>query len=205
MGANKLPHFNLDHDVLALDSSFLCLTSRSMASASVSKSEQAYIRASLHADPPVRADGRALTDYRAIFLETGVAPLANGSARVSLGHSTQEGGGGGGTEVLAAVRTGRRLIKLAPLRETGYQILMSALAAEGNTAEALSVYAGLSDLLRDELGAFPASILWDFRVSSLLTLVAMWALIGAVLTALVDRTWRRQEAVEAQRAWAAAL
>jgi predicted cobalt transporter CbtA len=57
----------------------------------------------------------------------------------------------------------------------------------------------------DELGAFPASVLWDFRVSSLLTLLAMWAVIGAVLTALVDRTWRRQEAVAAQRAYAAAL
>ena len=57
----------------------------------------------------------------------------------------------------------------------------------------------------DELGAFPASILWDFRISSLLTLLAMWAVIGAVLTALVDRTWRRQEAVAAQRAFAATL
>jgi predicted cobalt transporter CbtA len=57
----------------------------------------------------------------------------------------------------------------------------------------------------DELGAFPASVLWDFRISSLLTLLAMWAVIGAVLTALVDRTWRRQEAVAAQRAYAAAL
>lgn len=57
----------------------------------------------------------------------------------------------------------------------------------------------------DELGGFPASILWDFRISSLLTLLAMWAVIGAVLTVLVDRTWRRQEAVEAQRAFAAAL
>jgi predicted cobalt transporter CbtA len=57
----------------------------------------------------------------------------------------------------------------------------------------------------DELGGFPASVLWDFRISSLLTLLAMWAVIGAVLTALVDRTWRRQEAVAAQRAFAAAL
>jgi predicted cobalt transporter CbtA len=57
----------------------------------------------------------------------------------------------------------------------------------------------------DELGGFPAGVLWDFRVSSLLTLLAMWAVIGAVLTVLVDRTWRRQAAVEAQRAYAAAL
>lgn len=57
----------------------------------------------------------------------------------------------------------------------------------------------------DELGGFPASILWDFRISSLLTLLAMWAVIGAALTALVDRTWRRQATVEARRAYAAAL
>lgn len=57
----------------------------------------------------------------------------------------------------------------------------------------------------DELGGFPASILWDFRISSLLTLLAMWAVIGAALTALVDRAWRRQATVEARRAYAAAL
>lgn len=70
--------------------------------ASVSKSERSYIQASIHADPPVRADGRGLRDYRTIFLETGVAPLANGSSRVNVGKSSQEGGGG--TEVLAAVK-----------------------------------------------------------------------------------------------------
>ena len=57
----------------------------------------------------------------------------------------------------------------------------------------------------DELGDFPASILWDFRVSSLLTLLAMWAVIGAALTALVDRTWRRHSAVQARKELAASL
>ena len=57
----------------------------------------------------------------------------------------------------------------------------------------------------DELGNFPASILWDFRMSSLLTLVAMWAVIGAVLTLLVDRTWRQHSAIAAQRELAASL
>lgn len=57
----------------------------------------------------------------------------------------------------------------------------------------------------DELGDFPAGLLWDFRVSSLLTLLAMWVVIGAVLTVLVDRTWRQHSAAEAQRAFAAAL
>lgn len=57
----------------------------------------------------------------------------------------------------------------------------------------------------DELGDFPAGLLWDFRVSSLLTLLAMWVVIGAVLTVLVDRTWRQHTAAQAQRAFAAAL
>ena len=72
------------------------------ANISVSKSESSYIRTALHTNPPVRADGRSLTDYRTIFLETGVAPLANGSARLNLGKSPQEGGGG--TEVIAATK-----------------------------------------------------------------------------------------------------
>lgn len=57
----------------------------------------------------------------------------------------------------------------------------------------------------DELGDFPAGILWDFRVASLLTLLAMWAVIGAVLTVLVDRTWRQHDAVQARRELAASL
>ncbi|WP_210649480.1 CbtA family protein [Nocardioides sp. SYSU D00065] len=57
----------------------------------------------------------------------------------------------------------------------------------------------------DELGDFPAGILWDFRVASLLTLLAMWAVIGAVLTLLVDRAWQRHSAVQARRELAASL
>lgn len=57
----------------------------------------------------------------------------------------------------------------------------------------------------DELGDFPAGILWDFRVASLLTLLAMWGVIGAVLTALVDRTWRQHSALQARRELAASL
>jgi SARP family transcriptional regulator, regulator of embCAB operon len=62
----------------------------------------------------------------------------------------------GGTELVAAVRAGRQLARLAPLRESGYRYLMQALAAEGNLAEALSVYAQLCDCLRDELGVSPS-------------------------------------------------
>jgi DNA-binding SARP family transcriptional activator len=62
----------------------------------------------------------------------------------------------GGTELWAAVRAGRRLIGLAPLRESGYRYLMHALAAEGNLAEALGVYGRLSECLRDQLGVSPS-------------------------------------------------
>ncbi|KAI0808027.1 ribosomal protein S5 domain 2-like protein [Fomes fomentarius] len=73
-----------------------------MAAGLLSKSESAYIQTSLQATPPLRADGRALLDFRTVLLETGVAPLANGSAKLNIGKMAREGGGG--TEVLAAVK-----------------------------------------------------------------------------------------------------
>ncbi len=62
----------------------------------------------------------------------------------------------GGTELDTAVRASRRLLELAPLRETGYGWLMQALAAQGNAAESLLTYERLRTMLRDELGAIPS-------------------------------------------------
>ena len=62
----------------------------------------------------------------------------------------------GGAELPGALRSGRELIEQAPYRETGYRILMEALAAEGKVAEALRVYDGLRVRLADELGASPS-------------------------------------------------
>lgn len=62
----------------------------------------------------------------------------------------------GGTELAAAVRAGRQLIDLAPLRESGYRYLMEALAAQHNLGEALRVYNQLSDCLREQLGVSPS-------------------------------------------------
>ena len=73
-----------------------------MASTSISKAERSYIQAGILANPPSRADGRSLYDFRNIALETGVAPLANGSARLSIGRNPHDGSGG--TEVLAAAK-----------------------------------------------------------------------------------------------------
>ncbi|KAL0570214.1 hypothetical protein V5O48_011751 [Marasmius crinis-equi] len=70
--------------------------------ASTSKAEKSYIQAGILATPANRSDGRSLQDYRAIALETGVAPLANGSARLNIGRNPHDGSGG--TEVLAAVK-----------------------------------------------------------------------------------------------------
>jgi DNA-binding SARP family transcriptional activator len=63
----------------------------------------------------------------------------------------------GGTELPAAVRAGRRLVRLAPLRESGHQLLMRALAEQGNAAEALGVYAALAATLREQLGVSPSA------------------------------------------------
>jgi SARP family transcriptional regulator, regulator of embCAB operon len=65
--------------------------------------------------------------------------------------------GTGGTELPAAVRAARKLVREVPLRESGYQLLMRALACQGNVAEALRVYTDLCGLLRDELGVSPSS------------------------------------------------
>jgi DNA-binding SARP family transcriptional activator len=62
----------------------------------------------------------------------------------------------GGTELPAAVRAGRELIRREPYRESGWRLLMQALGAEGNAAEALQVYERLRALLRDELGTAPS-------------------------------------------------
>jgi SARP family transcriptional regulator, regulator of embCAB operon len=62
----------------------------------------------------------------------------------------------GGPELAGAVRAGRQLVHLAPLRESGYRHLMQALAAQDNLAEALQVYGQLCDRLRDQLGVSPS-------------------------------------------------
>lgn len=65
--------------------------------------------------------------------------------------------GVGGTELATAESASRELITKAPLRESGHRLLMSALTARGNTAEALQVYDQLRVRLRDELGVPPSA------------------------------------------------
>jgi SARP family transcriptional regulator, regulator of embCAB operon len=62
----------------------------------------------------------------------------------------------GGPELPQSANCARRLIELAPFRETGYRILMEALERSGNVAEALRVYDGLRLTLHNELGVAPS-------------------------------------------------
>jgi predicted cobalt transporter CbtA len=57
----------------------------------------------------------------------------------------------------------------------------------------------------NELGAFPADILWGFRLSALLTLTTMWAVIGIILVGLVGRLQRESATTAARRELAASL
>jgi DNA-binding SARP family transcriptional activator len=63
----------------------------------------------------------------------------------------------GGGERATAERAARRLVELAPLRESGTRLLMEVLAADGNRAEALLVYESLRSRLREELGVAPSA------------------------------------------------
>jgi hypothetical protein len=57
----------------------------------------------------------------------------------------------------------------------------------------------------DEVGDFPASVLWDFRRASLLTTGTLWAVLGVALTGLVGRLHRQAASVQARRELAASL
>jgi SARP family transcriptional regulator, regulator of embCAB operon len=70
----------------------------------------------------------------------------------------------GGTELAGAERAARRLLEHNPLRETGYGLLMRALAARGRVPEALRVYERACTVLREELGIPPGPALADLHM-----------------------------------------
>ena len=73
-----------------------------MAFKALSKSEKAYIQTSLQSQSPLRGDGRSLNEFRSVTIQTGIVPIANGSAHLNLGRSSDESIGG--TEILAAAK-----------------------------------------------------------------------------------------------------
>ena len=57
----------------------------------------------------------------------------------------------------------------------------------------------------NEVGDFPADVLWYFRQASILTTAALWATLGIVLTGLIGRLYARESAAQARRDLAASL
>jgi DNA-binding SARP family transcriptional activator len=72
--------------------------------------------------------------------------------------------GVGPSELAAAERVARTLIQKEPYRESGHRILMRALAAQGNEAEAMQVYDRLRCRLREELGMSPSPVTQDLHM-----------------------------------------
>jgi Probable cobalt transporter subunit (CbtA) len=83
--------------------------------------------------------------------------------------------------------------------------VQGAVLAGAGTYLVIVVFAGSFMPTVNEVGDFPGDVLWDFRLASILTLTAMWATIGFVLTALVRRLAVQQMAVLARREFAASL
>lgn len=95
-----------------------------------------------------------LAGFHASWVEESRAELSELELR-SREIIARAGIGLGGSELPVAERSARALIGAAPFRETGYRYLMEALAASGNTAEALRTYDQLRRLLSRELGSAP--------------------------------------------------
>jgi SARP family transcriptional regulator, regulator of embCAB operon len=73
----------------------------------------------------------------------------------------------GGAELATAERASRELVVAAPFRESGHRLLMQALSARGNTAQALLVYDELCRLLSTELGVSPSAATREVHLSLL--------------------------------------
>jgi len=98
---------------------------------------------------------------------------------------------------IAAVVLGRMLLGR-------FDGVTASLVAAGGFVVVVSV-AGLLLPSVNEVGAFPADLLWYFRRSSILTLASLWASIAVVLTVLVGRLYDAATADAERRALAASL
>lgn len=99
--------------------------------------------------------------------------------------------------MVAAVLIGRAL--LSRLRTT------EAVAAAAAAYLLVVVVVGHLMPTVNELGAFPADTLWEFRRASLVTLATLWALIGVGMTALIARQHEKAAIAHAKRELAASL
>ncbi|MEA2141813.1 MAG: eukaryotic-like serine/threonine-protein kinase, partial [Solirubrobacteraceae bacterium] len=62
----------------------------------------------------------------------------------------------GGPQLQVATDCAREIVRAQPYRESGYGLLIRALEAQGNTAQALEAYEQLRERLNEDLGATPS-------------------------------------------------
>jgi hypothetical protein len=128
------------------------------------------------ATPPAVGDGETIGDRTMYyFIVQGIAILA----------------------AVAAVAIATRLLD----RLGTYRTLLATVGG----FLAVVVVTALAMPTVNELGDFPADILWSFRLSSLLTNVTLWAGIGVVLVGLVGRLYEQETAERVRKDLAASL
>lgn len=88
--------------------------------------------------------------------------------------------------MVAVVALGRRLAA-----ERG---AWTGVVTAGVTYVVVMAVAALAMPAVNELGDFPADVLWEFRISSILTLATLWGGLGVALTWLLGRTERAPRA-----------
>ncbi|KAK0202539.1 ribosomal protein S5 domain 2-type protein [Desarmillaria ectypa] len=163
---------------------------------SISKAEKSYIQTGLLSDPPRRQDGRSLLDFRSIALETGVAPLANGSARLLIAD---------GTEVLAATKlqvedhTIQKIICTVTCSPTAYPQLSPPALDDLQTDLTALLHTTLSQHCPKNLTILPGKKSWVLHLDVLVLSDAgnlYDALFMAARAALWDTKVPRTRAVE---------
>lgn len=106
-----------------------------------------------------------------------------------------------GIAVVAAVAA---MILAARLHRSGKSAFRATVIPALGFLAIVAVAAALLPTV-NEVGAFPADTLWQFRLASILTTATLWAVIGIVLSGLVGRLYARVSADAARRDLAASL
>lgn len=133
------------------------------------------------------------------FLKYPATPPAVGSGD-TIGHRTSVYFGFLFVSLLAAViavYVGHRL--------SASTSLFAAIVSAAAIYVVIVAVAGELFATVNEIGDFPADVLWSFRVSSLLTITTMWVTIGLVLAGLVGRRTAQLDAEVARKDLAASL
>ncbi|KQY60491.1 hypothetical protein ASD11_13680 [Aeromicrobium sp. Root495] len=133
------------------------------------------------------------------FLKYPATPPAVGNAE-TIGERTNEYFGYLAISLLAAVVAVAVARALVP-RLGGFEAVVAGVALY------LVVVVGFGQLMPtvNEVGDFPADLLWYFRRASLITLATLWGSLAVILTFLVKRLDTSTSAVQARRDLAASL